>query len=119
MRLDDRMGRARRRWPASAPTPKLTSEELNSRALMRSFGVRDVEAKRDRSNDRNALDLARDIVSASESAASKDWTSAAYYSTEVARDVIDVGRATGEDFVESRTEAVKGGYSEYSDIGFQ
>jgi hypothetical protein len=108
-----------RKWPDSVAHIKLTNEEINSRALMKSFGVSDVVAKRDRSNDRSAVDLARDVYSATESASARDWPSAAYYSTEVARDLIDVGRATGEDFVESRTEAVQGGYSEYSDIGFQ
>ena len=93
------------------------NNSFNSSVLQQSYGVSDVMAKRDKSNDRGVVDLASDAYNAKQSATSGDWPSAAYYSGEVAKDVIDISKNTAEAFVESREEAVRGGYSQYSDTG--
>jgi len=70
-------------------------------------------------NSRSLSDLAKDVTEAAAAARSGNWLYAAAKSLEVAQDAIDIGKDVAEALVESRTDAVQGGYSEYSDLWCQ
>jgi hypothetical protein len=94
----------------------LRNDEFNESVLKERFEYIPM-AKRDRSNDRDVSDLVMDVYNATQSASARDWPSAAYHAFEVSRDVIDITVNTAESFIESRTDAVRGGYAGYSDLG--
>lgn len=67
----------------------------------------------------NPADLALHATGAVIAAQSGHFGVAAIESLQVAKEVVDVTKGVGEALVDSRTDAVQGGYANHSDVGFQ
>ena len=67
----------------------------------------------------NVASLGMHATEAVLDARSGNWAGAAANSARVAGDVAEIVPEVVDAYVEARTDAVQGGYSQYSDIGFQ
>jgi hypothetical protein len=64
-------------------------------------------------------DIAEHIINIGNDIATGDLVSGAVDSLQIAQDIVDVVPEVVDAFVDSRTDAVAGGYADGSDIGFQ
>ena len=71
------------------------------------------------SQSRTIVDTGKSAAEAIGYAKDRNWPGAAIKSYEVGQDLTSGAQATGEAFIQSRTDAVNGGYSQNSDVGFQ
>lgn len=112
---------------SNAPSKKASStNETDTRIQQasRMIDLSDIQPKKlpsppPLSSSRDVTDLAKDVINAVSDAKSGNWPAAAADSIEVAKDVVDVSQDVWDSLVESRADAVKDGYAENSDIGFQ